>query len=287
MQRSLPPATPDCRSGSPGRARCASPPAPTAAATPAAAPRRSWMGPIAGLAAGLGIAALMSHFGLGAEFGNILMMVLLAAAAFFLVRFLMRRFMPSNPATAHGGMQLAGAGAPFPKPPTSFPDERPAQFRGQQAATGRRAGLRRRAARHRGADGSGPPSRRFRRACVRAHRQDDLHPPAGGQRRRRPQRPARLHDARDVRGRQARAAGAWRRGAADRCRSRRRRGSRCRPRSRSPGRERALPRHDPGRRRWRCRSVRRGLASRQAGRRQPRVGDRRHPADGADARRAA
>ena len=40
------------------------------------------MGPIAGLAAGLGIAALMSHLGLGAEFGNIIMMVLLAVAAF-------------------------------------------------------------------------------------------------------------------------------------------------------------------------------------------------------------
>ena len=31
----------------------------------AAAPKRSWMGPIAGLAAGLGIAALMSHLGMG------------------------------------------------------------------------------------------------------------------------------------------------------------------------------------------------------------------------------
>ena len=35
-------------------------------ATPAAAPRRSWMGPIAGLAAGLGLAALASHLGMGA-----------------------------------------------------------------------------------------------------------------------------------------------------------------------------------------------------------------------------
>jgi predicted lipid-binding transport protein (Tim44 family) len=131
MQRSMPPRTPDAVPAKPA-APVAQPAAPaTAGATPAAAPRRSWMGPIAGLAAGLGIAALMSHFGLGAEFGNLIMMVLLAAAALFLVRFLMRRFMPSNPATANSGMQLAGAGAPFPKPPTSFPDERPAQFRGQ------------------------------------------------------------------------------------------------------------------------------------------------------------
>ena len=132
MQRSVPPRTPDAVPAKPA-APVAQPTAPaTAGAAAAAAPRRSWMGPIAGLAAGLGIAALMSHLGLGAEFGNILMMVLLAGAAFFVVRFLMRRFMPSNPTTAAGGMQLAGAGAPFPTPPTSFPDERPAQFRGEQ-----------------------------------------------------------------------------------------------------------------------------------------------------------
>ncbi len=131
MQRSLPPATPTAVPARPVAPAAQPAPAPTAAAAPAAAPRRSWMGPIAGLAAGLGIAALMSHLGLGAEFGNILMMVLLAAAAFFVVRFLMRRFMPSNPTTAGGGMQLAGAGAPLPKAPASFVDERPAQFRGQ------------------------------------------------------------------------------------------------------------------------------------------------------------
>ena len=132
MQRSLPARTPDAVPARPA-APVAQPAAPaTAGAAAAAAPRRSWLGPIAGLAAGLGIAALMSHLGLGAEFGNIIMMLLLAGAAFFLVRFLMRRFMPSNPAAANGGMQLAGAGAPVPKAPVSFPDERPAQFRGLQ-----------------------------------------------------------------------------------------------------------------------------------------------------------
>ena len=133
MQRSMPTRTPDAVPAKPA-APSAQPAAPaTAGATAAAAPRRSWMGPIAGLAAGLGIAALMSHLGLGAEFGNIIMMVLLAVAAFALIRFLMRRFMPSNPAAANGDMQLAGAGAPVAKaPPMSFPDERPAQYRGLQ-----------------------------------------------------------------------------------------------------------------------------------------------------------
>ncbi len=132
MQRSMPARTPDAVPAKPA-APVAQPTAPaTAGAAAAAAPGRSWMGPIAGLAAGLGIAALMSHLGLGAEFGNIIMMVLLAVAAFVLVRFLMRRFMPSNPAAANGGMQLAGAGAPVAKAPMSFPDERPAQYRGLQ-----------------------------------------------------------------------------------------------------------------------------------------------------------
>ncbi len=83
--------------------------APTApAAAPVAAPKRNWMGPIAGLAAGLGIAALFSHFGMGAGMANILMMALLAMAAVFVFKFLFRRS-PSvaQPATS---MQYAGVG---------------------------------------------------------------------------------------------------------------------------------------------------------------------------------
>jgi len=134
MQRSLPATTPGAVPAKPA-APVAQPAAPaTAGATAAAAPRRSWMGPIAGLAAGLGIAALMSHLGLGAEFGNIIMMVLLALVAFAVIRFLMRRFMPAQ-AGANNGMQLAGAGAPVAKAPVSFPDERPAQYRGDAPAT--------------------------------------------------------------------------------------------------------------------------------------------------------
>jgi predicted lipid-binding transport protein (Tim44 family) len=139
-QRSLPSRTPDAVPARPA-APVAQQAAPAAAATPAAAaPRRSWMGPIAGLAAGLGIAALMSHLGLGAEFGNFLMLLLLGIVAIVAIRFLMRRFMPSNPAAAKSGMQLAGAGAPIPKAPVSFPDERPAQFRGLQTGADTTAG---------------------------------------------------------------------------------------------------------------------------------------------------
>ncbi len=134
MQRSVPPrAAPEALPARPATPTAQPAAVPPTAAAAAAAPKRSWLGPIAGLAAGLGIAALMSHLGMGAEFGNIIMMVLLAVVGFALVRFLMRRFMPSNAAAANGGMQLAGAGAPVAKAPVSFPDERPAQFRGLQS----------------------------------------------------------------------------------------------------------------------------------------------------------
>src|SRR5512135_1396464 len=54
-------------------------PAPGTPAQPAAAPQPAgnrWLGPLAGLAAGTGLAALFSHFGLGEGMGTILMIVL-------------------------------------------------------------------------------------------------------------------------------------------------------------------------------------------------------------------
>ena len=82
-----------------------SPAAPAGAA--AAAPKRNWMGPLAGLAAGLGIAALFSSLGMGGGMGNILMMALLAGAAFFVFKLLTRRKTPvAQPAEA---MQFAGS----------------------------------------------------------------------------------------------------------------------------------------------------------------------------------
>lgn len=80
----------------------------TPGGAPAAAPGRSWMGPIAGLAAGFGLAALMSHLGLGEEMANILMIVLLAVGALLLVRFLARRFAPPQAAGTPQGMRYAG-----------------------------------------------------------------------------------------------------------------------------------------------------------------------------------
>lgn len=85
--------------------------APSNAAAPTAAagtpPKRNWMGPLAGLAAGLGIAALFSHLGMGAGLANFVMIALLAVVAVFAVRFIMGRMRGG----ASSGPQLAGAGA--------------------------------------------------------------------------------------------------------------------------------------------------------------------------------
>jgi predicted lipid-binding transport protein (Tim44 family) len=119
MQRDMPartaPDAPPAKPATPQQANPAQSAAPGAAAAPAAAAKRSWMGPIAGLAAGLGLAALMSHLGFGEAFANFLMLALLAVAGIALVMFLLRRFGP-----ARGGLNgptpaLAGAGgAPVP-----------------------------------------------------------------------------------------------------------------------------------------------------------------------------
>jgi len=50
-----------------------------------------WLAPVAGLAAGLGLAALLSHFGLSESFAGILLLVLLLAGAFVVLRLLMSR----------------------------------------------------------------------------------------------------------------------------------------------------------------------------------------------------
>jgi len=86
-------------------------PAPTGAAAPAAAPKRNWMGPIAGLAAGLGLAALASHFGFGGALANVMTMLLIGVALMLVVGFVMRRF-AAKPAQG-AGLQYAGAGAGY------------------------------------------------------------------------------------------------------------------------------------------------------------------------------
>lgn len=91
----------------------------TAGAAAKAAPSRSWMGPIAGLAAGIGLMALASHLGFGAAMANMMMIGLLVMVVLAVVAFVMRRKM------AAGAPGLASAGAPIartsaPSSPTPF-----------------------------------------------------------------------------------------------------------------------------------------------------------------------
>jgi predicted lipid-binding transport protein (Tim44 family) len=91
---------------------------PAKPATPAAAPQPSgmsrWLGPIAGLAAGIGLAALLSHFGMGEGMANILMILLLVMVAVFLFR----RFFGQSQASRHGSLAPAG-NAPMRFEPTA------------------------------------------------------------------------------------------------------------------------------------------------------------------------
>ena len=84
------------------------------AATPAAQPKRSWMGPLAGLAAGLGLAALASHFGFGEELANMLMFALIAFAVIAVVGYFLRKRAAGQQPT------MAGAGAPYNAPASMY-----------------------------------------------------------------------------------------------------------------------------------------------------------------------
>jgi predicted lipid-binding transport protein (Tim44 family) len=95
----------------------AAPPAAGGAAAAAGASRgRSWMGPIAGIAAGLGLAALASHLGLGEEFGTIILMALVFFAVLIAVRmFMARRNAAAGARTpAYAGAGAAGGGLRMP-----------------------------------------------------------------------------------------------------------------------------------------------------------------------------
>ena len=107
---------------SPSRSQEAVPGAPRQPAqatpnAPAAQPGRSWMGPLAGLAAGLGLAALASHFGFGEGLANVMLIGLLIMGAVMLFGFLSRKKAPPR----SNGLQYAGAGNAYSAPAAFSP----------------------------------------------------------------------------------------------------------------------------------------------------------------------
>ncbi len=130
------------QSAAPNKATQAAP-AQNQAAAPAAAaqakPKSSWMGPLAGLAAGLGLAALASHFGFGEELANMMMIGLLVMLVVVAIGFFMRKKGAAAQGTA-GGMQYAGAGADFNRAPPQ-PDFIPASSGASSAPLAQAAGF--------------------------------------------------------------------------------------------------------------------------------------------------
>ncbi len=134
MQRQQTPTTPSNSQATPPTPAQAPTATPSPAANPGAAAtagaaaqqagKRSWMGPLAGLAAGLGIAALASHFGFGEGLANFMMIALMAVLAFVVIGWLLRRFgpKPAAPAMAQtpDGMQFAGAGGAYMPPAQAY-----------------------------------------------------------------------------------------------------------------------------------------------------------------------
>ena len=118
MQRQ---ATPPAAAPAQAAPSMAKPAAPSAAAP---APGRSWMGPLAGLAAGLGLAALASHFGFGEQLANMMMIGLLVMVVMVVIGFIMRKraggATPAMAGAGAGGMQYSSQTEPLagasPKP---------------------------------------------------------------------------------------------------------------------------------------------------------------------------
>jgi predicted lipid-binding transport protein (Tim44 family) len=113
-QNVTPPANaPAGTSGTPSQAAPAAGTAAAAGAPAAAATKRSWMGPIAGLAAGLGLAALASHLGMGEAFANMLMIGLLAMGVMLVIGMVMRKRAAAQAGALAGAGGMGSVGGPF------------------------------------------------------------------------------------------------------------------------------------------------------------------------------
>lgn len=107
MKREAVPHTP----AAPSQSVAPKPATPATPVAPAPSGMGRFLGPLAGLAAGIGIASLLSHFGmggLGEGFSSMIMLLLIGAAVFFIIRMVMNRKASQSPSAALP-FQYAGA----------------------------------------------------------------------------------------------------------------------------------------------------------------------------------
>jgi len=97
---------------------------PAKPAAPAASGASRWLGPIAGLAAGLGLAALLSHFGLPEGLGSFLLIALLVVGAVIALRLFFARRTQTQPPLAYAGARNPGAA------PATFEKSAPPEWGG-------------------------------------------------------------------------------------------------------------------------------------------------------------
>lgn len=111
---------------------------PAAAAAAGQAARKSWMGPLAGIAAGLGLAALASYLGLGEELMSLLLIVLAVMAVFIVFRMLSARRQAAGaygqPAMAKSGYGNTDLGAEARPGQVAWPEQSAASTAAPMAA---------------------------------------------------------------------------------------------------------------------------------------------------------
>jgi len=113
QREAAPPAAP----AAPMQQNAANSAAPKPAAAPnaaAGAPKKPWGAMLGGLAAGLGLAWLANSLGLGAAFGNFLLIALLALVVMVVIGMVMRARKPAASQAASSPFAFQGAGAPAP-----------------------------------------------------------------------------------------------------------------------------------------------------------------------------
>ncbi len=98
----------------PANAAAAKPATAPANAAPAAAPKKPWGAMLGGLAAGLGLAWLAHSLGLGAAFGQFLLIALLGLVAFAVIGMVMRSRKPAAAGVGGAPFAFQGAGVGSP-----------------------------------------------------------------------------------------------------------------------------------------------------------------------------